>query len=209
MWEEVEDYIPTNANFFNRTLTRRALCWYRNDLIRSPGRRTMDLTMPHSPSIIANAFLHASQARGIKLDHLKLQKLVFFAHAWSLALHGQSVVDERPQAWTFGPVFDSIYQRLGGTKGRVTQLLKTFNPSSGKHEGLIPAPNETPVWDMVHQVLERYGHLTAQDMSALGHEPDGPWDAARTMALLSIPDETIIARYRQKLDAYAADPAQP
>lgn len=165
--------------------------------------------MPHSPSIIANAFLHAGQPRGIKLDHLKLQKLVFFAHAWSLALHGQSVVDERPQAWTFGPVFDSIYQRLGDTKGRVTQLLKTFNPTSGQQEGLIPSLNDAPVWDMVNQVLERYGHFTAQEMSALGHEPGGPWEVARAMAQLHIPDETIVASYRHKLGAYVTDSPQP
>lgn len=157
--------------------------------------------MPHSPSIIANAFLHVSKARGLKLDHLKLQKLVFFAHAWSLVLHGHSIVSERPEAWTYGPVFDSIFQRLGGTEGRISDLLKTFNPTSGKQEGLIPAPQETAVWEMVNQVLERYGRFTGMEMSSLGHEADGPWAVARAAAQLHIPDETIVTLYRQKLDA--------
>lgn len=162
--------------------------------------------MPHSPSIIANAFLHACQGRGIKLDHLKLQKLVFFAHAWSLTLHGQSVVSERPKAWAFGPVFDSIYQRLGGTKGRVTDLLKTFNPTSGKHEGLIPAVSDTAVWDMVNQVLERYEDFTAGQLSSLGHEAGGPWETTRAACQLCIADETIVASYRQKLETDTASP---
>ena len=157
--------------------------------------------MSHSPSIIANAFLYAGGAQNIDFDHLKLQKMVFFAHAWSLVLQGQSVVNESPQAWTFGPVFDSIYQRLAHTRGKVKNSLETFNPISGKHDGLIPGPQETQVWAIVDQVLERYGRFDHSQLASLSHEPGGPWETTRTARLLYISSETIVVNYRQKLDA--------
>ena len=40
--------------------------------------------MPYSPAIVANAVLYRAKQRGIRISHLKLQKLIFFIHAWRL-----------------------------------------------------------------------------------------------------------------------------
>ena len=71
--------------------------------------------MPHPAVIVANAVLYRAKLRGLAISHLKLQKLVFFTHAWRLAVHGVPAVDERPEAWEYGPVFNSLYYRLKGS----------------------------------------------------------------------------------------------
>ncbi|WP_082938191.1 type II toxin-antitoxin system antitoxin SocA domain-containing protein [Mitsuaria sp. 7] len=84
--------------------------------------------MPYSPALVANAVLYRAKQRGFHVSHLKLQKLVFFTHAWRLALHNRAAVEERPEAWEHGPIFSTLYHRLRapGTSSCAT----TSRPSS-------------------------------------------------------------------------------
>jgi uncharacterized phage-associated protein len=51
----------------------------------------------------------------------KLQKLVYYAYAWFIALNNQSaeeiesvLFEEAPEAWVHGPVFPSLYAKYKG-----------------------------------------------------------------------------------------------
>lgn len=64
--------------------------------------------MGHSAKAIANFFIDRHKRHGI--SPLKLQKLIYMAHGWHLALLDKPLVeDEAPEAWKFGPVFASVY----------------------------------------------------------------------------------------------------
>ncbi|WP_431262339.1 hypothetical protein ACQ859_19575 [Roseateles chitinivorans] len=54
--------------------------------------------MSYAPALVANAFVYRGKQAGRKFGHLEVQKFVFFIHAWTLTLLGQSVVSERPEA---------------------------------------------------------------------------------------------------------------
>lgn len=46
------------------------------------------------------------------ITHLKLQKLVYYAHAWYIGLNGPNnplVEDDSIEAWVHGPVFPRLY----------------------------------------------------------------------------------------------------
>jgi uncharacterized phage-associated protein len=43
------------------------------------------------------------------LTHLRLQKLLYYAQGWSLAMRDQAVFDEEIQAWAHGPVVRKVY----------------------------------------------------------------------------------------------------
>ena len=43
---------------------------------------------------------------------MKLQKLVYFAHGWHLAIHNRPLVNEQVEAWKFGPVFSDLYHQI-------------------------------------------------------------------------------------------------
>jgi uncharacterized phage-associated protein len=73
---------------------------------------------PYSPIAVANRFLQLSFAEKRPIDHMKLQKLVFFAHGYYLAASkleaGDPVplVDEYFEAWPYGPVSPRLYEEF-------------------------------------------------------------------------------------------------
>lgn len=154
----------------------------------------------YSPGLVANAFLYKARQSGAQLSHMKLQKLVFFLHAWSLALAGHSVVSARPQAWTYGPVFDALYHELKGFGSHpVDNYLVQMNPHTGQIEAQIPVQSDANFWDLLEQVWERYSPFTAIQLSELSHEPGSPWEQARKTMKLLLDDEAVMDFYRAKL----------
>ncbi len=154
----------------------------------------------YSPSLIANAFLYKARQTGAQLSHLKLQKLVFFVHAWGLALKGKSPVQDSPQAWPYGPVFESLYHELKGFGSKpVDSYLLQMNPQSGKLEPQIPVQTDTDFWALLGQVWDRYSTFSAVQLSALTHESGGPWEKARQGQVLSLTDDAVRDYYRGKL----------
>ncbi len=154
----------------------------------------------YSPSLVANAFLYKAQQSHVHLSHMKLQKLVFFMHAWSLAAHGESVVSERPEAWTYGPVFDSLYHELKTYGSRnIDAFLTQMNRETGERQALIPVLRDTPFWALLDEVWERYSPLSALQLSALTHESGGPWEKARRSGNGWLADEIVRDHYKAQL----------
>ena len=68
--------------------------------------------MAEAPETIANYFISKALADGIKLTLLQLIKLVYLAHGWHLGLTGRPLISETVQAWKYGPVIKSLYDRF-------------------------------------------------------------------------------------------------
>lgn len=60
---------------------------------------------------VANYFIWLAQETGSFVSNLKLQKLVYYAQAWHLAIHGTPLFSEDFQAWVHGPVIPELYQK--------------------------------------------------------------------------------------------------
>jgi uncharacterized phage-associated protein len=65
-----------------------------------------------SQNEIANFLLAECRERGENLTNLKLQKLLYYADAWNLALYDRELFTEEFQAWVHGPVLVSQYHRF-------------------------------------------------------------------------------------------------
>src|ERR1700676_3931940 len=94
----------------------------------------------HSALAVANWFLARAAADGKSLDPMKLQKLIYFAHGWSLALTDIPLIEEHPEAWDYGPVIPSVYHefKLFGRKP-ITERAKRFeisDPSGSRYQHL-------------------------------------------------------------------------
>lgn len=160
--------------------------------------------MIYSTRMVANAFLRKAKEHGVKLTHMKVQKLVFFIHAWSLALNNAQLLDERPEAWPYGPVFDSLYHDLKSFgSGAVDGFLTELNPATGNIVAMIPSLQDASFWSLFQKVWDRYGVFTAMQLSALTHESGGPWEIARKESMGIIPDDLIKNYYRKKLNGPA------
>ena len=151
--------------------------------------------MPYSTKAVANYFLDLAERDGKSLTPMKLQKLVYFAHGWYLALtEGKPLVDEHPEAWEYGPVFPSLYhafKRFGGgaISGRASDVRIETNPATGRRTTfrfVTPTLDEDPdpssrdfSKGVVRRVWEVYGPWSGLQLSQLTHLSDGPWYATR------------------------------
>ena len=60
---------------------------------------------------VANYFLWLANDIGSFVSNLKLQKLVYYAQAWHLALYDCPLFDEDFQAWIHGPVIPELFEK--------------------------------------------------------------------------------------------------
>ena len=121
----------------------------------------------YQPGEIADWFLAAvDRGAGDSITHLKLQKLVFYAQAWALALLGRPLFDEEVQAWAHGPVVPSLWLRFRDHRWDA-----------------LPPPRELPELDpetteLLADVMDTYGEHSASRLEELTHSEE-PWIRAR------------------------------
>lgn len=163
----------------------------------------------YSPAYVGNAFIYRASQGKRRLTHLQLQKLVFFFHGWSLAIHGQSSVNERPEAWPYGPAFDSLYHQLKQHGGERVEYMLMMCRQTGERKTLIPSPEETGFWDFLNQVWHAYGRFSPGQLSDLAREKDGPWQVARDSKQGWLDDGVVAAHFQAKMVVNKAKQPQP
>ncbi len=131
---------------------------------------------------IANWFLNQiDREAGDAMTHLKLQKLVYYAQAWTLALFGHPLIEEDFEAWAHGPCLLSLWQRFGNCG----------------YEAL-PEPDSVPdlpenVTELLGEVLDVYGNLSAKYLEELVCNEE-PWIEARDGLSPEIRSKNIISK---------------
>lgn len=146
------------------------------------------MSAPYSPQQIAAWFLRKGVPEGAEpITHLKLQKLVYYAQAWSLAILNKPLFDEDFKAWRYGPVEPSLYHEL-----------KKFGYSviPSDHFGTSQKLNEDEL-SVIKQVREVYGKFTAEEIRDITHH-DFPWIAvSKGLPVYGTKDGTIPKRLIQ------------
>lgn len=163
--------------------------------------------MGYSAKAIANYFLTKYGRHGI--SPLKLQKLVYIAHGWHMALlDGDLLVDdEYVEAWQYGPVFPSLYHEFKdlGSK-RVTRKAEDISFVESEDDFAFIAPEVPESDDRTRKLLDRiwevYGKFTGGQLSSLTHAEGTPWSEVRRkntgMRNVHIPNELIRKHYEEK-----------
>ena len=116
--------------------------------------------------LAADYLVHLSQESGDPLTNLKLQKLLYYAQGWYLALFGKPLFDDRIEAWPHGPVVPRVYGRFKDCR---------WNPIARE----VAAPDlPAEVKDHLQEVMQVIGVNTAYQLERVTHyEP--PWRDAR------------------------------
>ena len=69
--------------------------------------------MAYSARTVANYLIEAkSKEGGTPPTPMQLLKLVYIAHGWNLAINDRPLINDRVEAWRYGPVIPKIYQDL-------------------------------------------------------------------------------------------------
>lgn len=145
--------------------------------------------MAYSAAAVANAFIDLSRQDGKWLTNMHVQKLVYIAHGWCLALLNRPLVYESVQAWQWGPVIPRLYEELKKYgAGEVTESLPV--EFSGPVE---PLSQEMGI---IRAVWKAYGKFSAMQLSAITHKAGTPWQQVwSTTTYGYIPDELIREHY--------------
>lgn len=124
----------------------------------------------YQAEVVANYFVRKGIESGQHLTPLKLQKLLYFAHGWYLALTENSLLDSTIEAWKFGPVVPPIYHLLKryGNDSISTEI--EFVPRSGSSVDLEASTIKFLDW-----IWEVYAKFSAVQLSIYTHESNSPW----------------------------------
>jgi uncharacterized phage-associated protein len=132
-------------------------------------------------SIVSDAIVEFCARHGDWITNQKLQKLLYYAQAWHLALYNRPMFPEEFQAWIHGPVEPTSYAAYASS-------------------GHGPIASANAIWSLpakslkhIEDVFESYGRLSAFDLERLAcSEP--PWVAARNGLAPDEPSDSIVKK---------------
>ena len=118
---------------------------------------------------VVEYFLWKAKTEKKPLTNKKLQKLLYYAQAWSLVLRKQKLFEDKIEAWVHGPAVRSVYLKY--KKFGFAPITKEVDQST-----LKKIPNS--VIGFLDQVWKVYGKYDAGYLEYLTHSED-PWQKAR------------------------------
>jgi uncharacterized phage-associated protein len=117
---------------------------------------------------------------GSFISNLKLQKLVYYAQAWHLALHDNPLFEEDFEAWVHGPVIPSLYQKY-----------RSFGWQPISKDVAPELPNN--ISQFLDEVAEEYFACDAYELEQMTHAED-PWNLARGNLAPDAPSNEVIKK---------------
>lgn len=118
---------------------------------------------------VAEYFLSlVDEEAGDALSNLKLQKLVYYAQGFSLALTGKPLFNETIEAWQHGPVVPSLYRSL---------KKHGSEPIPSPENGINLENYPVDVTELLDEVYSVYGQFSASKLRNMTHQ-EPPWTEA-------------------------------
>jgi uncharacterized phage-associated protein len=123
----------------------------------------------HNATSIANFFIRKGIEDGKPIDQMKVQKLVYFAHGWYLAITNKPLLNEAIEAWRFGPVIPSLYHSLkySGNQAITSTISVRKDPTIDETDPEVQA--------YLNRIWNLYSPLSGIQLSNITHEEETPW----------------------------------
>ena len=125
---------------------------------------------------VAEYFLYKANEDGELITNLKMQKLLYYAQAWYLVNFNKPLFDDEIEAWSFGPVIRSVYQKykeFGHTPiiydNKKGEILKKFSKTDQ---------------EFLNEFYDKFINYTAHDLVSLSHSEDPFIEAYNSLSKL-------------------------
>lgn len=122
----------------------------------------------HRSIDVANFFidLTCSKEEGY-ITNLKVNKLLYFAQAWSYVRNNRPLFDENIEAWQYGPVVPSVYSTFKHYgRNNIAEVSEKLALDSFSEDEL----------QLLIDIQREYGKYTASTLVDLTHEKGSPWE---------------------------------
>ena len=150
---------------------------------------------------IAEFFIDKANREKKILTNKKLQKLLYYAQAWSLVLKNQTLFDEKIEAWVHGPAIKSVYIKFKSFG---------FNSINKEPDEISLSKLSKDTKQLLESIWTVYGNLDGDYLELLTHS-EKPWQEAREGLQSSENSEneisliTMKSYYSQKLEESKKD----
>ena len=156
----------------------------------------------HSAILIGDYLIAKSNGN---LSPLQILKLTYISHGYTLAIDRKTLIEDRVEAWPYGPVIPTLYEQLKDFGAMLVTRL------SYCHTKVMDAPRleerksflykeleqNKPILD---KVLETFGPLSGQDLIEITHKTGSPWDQCYVQGERHTPiPNQITRRYYEQL----------
>jgi uncharacterized phage-associated protein len=137
--------------------------------------------MPAWSPQIANELIRLALADGIAFDQMKLQELVYIAHGWCLAITGEPLTGDRPEAFEHGPEYRRLADALvrWGVDPVTSEIsLAKVTANYSKSDATLPKGAELDGHEqaILEKVYADYGGLPTSQLATVTRGTGTPWD---------------------------------
>lgn len=153
-----------------------------------------------NPIAVANYFVKKANSEGWELTPMKLLKMVYLAHGWYLGLNnGEPLIPEFAQAWKYGPVIQSVYDKFKKYKDQQITSL-----GFDGEQKVYPISNNPEILPFLDKIAEVYRPSSGLQLSTLTHQQGSPWytvwneRGGNVNHGVIIPNQLIADYYKQK-----------
>ena len=159
--------------------------------------------MTVSALLIADYMIGASKS---PLTVMKVNKLAYISHGFTLAIQDRQLFRDRIEAWKYGPVVPSLYYTLkefGGNNIHTLPYCGTDldGPQLAKRLEFTTVSIPEQHKAIVDRVLDVYGNYSGVGLSTITHTKGSPWHQCYREGEtgIMIPDEITKKYYKQQL----------
>lgn len=119
--------------------------------------------------LLSEYFISKNKKDDLGLSNKKLQKLLYYAQAWSLVLNDKTIFNDRIEAWVHGPAIPLVYSTFRDFG------FKDIKIEFNEEELSLINDEDKQILDEIWKV---YGKMDAGYLEMLTHSEE-PWQEAR------------------------------
>lgn len=119
---------------------------------------------------VANFFIDmATKCDREPMTQLRLQKMLYYAQAWSIVRNGRPLFDDPIEAWKLGPVVPSLYREYSRYGNQpINEIDRDYSPDLFSEEEL----------SLLMDVMREYDQYTTPTLVDRTHRVCEPWGNA-------------------------------
>ncbi len=139
--------------------------------------------------VVSNELVSIAGRQGNTLTPMQVLKLAYIAHGFRLGVFGVPLIDNKIEAWKFGPVIPILYHSIKDRRDKPVRKVEV--------NGLEQLTDDER--EFLEDVYDAYKDFSGIDLSNLTHQRGTPWHQVYRpdRVHIRIPDDLIQDHYQE------------